>query len=161
MRRQKGNLANWHGFGGGQLSIALVVPPEMQICTSEIAAVNPPMGGICRAGHRSANLRNGVQAHCRQGGCAKLRILVQMGSGKIRQLADLWPGTAQHCRPAEKAQICAITRSVRCSSLAVARVDLFFELLNGFDNALPLRHFAEDHPSHGRVVPAQLGIHCR
>ena len=45
MRRQKGNLANWHGFGGGQLPMALVVSPEMQICTSEIAAVNPPMGG--------------------------------------------------------------------------------------------------------------------
>ena len=70
-----------HGFGGRQLPIALVVPPEMQICTSEIAAVNPPMGGICRGGHRSANLRNGVQARCRLGGCAKLRILVQMASG--------------------------------------------------------------------------------
>ena len=82
MRRQKGNLANWHGFGGGQLPMALVAPPEMQICTSEIAAVNPPMGGICRDGHRSANLRNGVQAHCRQGGCAKLRILALLLSGR-------------------------------------------------------------------------------
>ena len=81
LRRQKGNLANWHGFGGGQLPMALVVPPEMQICTSEIAAVNPPMGGICRDGHRSAKLHNGVQAPCRLGGCATLRILVQMASG--------------------------------------------------------------------------------
>ena len=82
MRRQKGNLANWHGFSGGQQAARRRRRArEMQICTSEIAAVNPPMGGICRGGHRSANLRNGVQAHCRQGGRAKLRILVQMASG--------------------------------------------------------------------------------
>ena len=41
MRRQKGNLANWHSFGGGQLLIALVVPPEMQICTSVLTEPAP------------------------------------------------------------------------------------------------------------------------
>lgn len=47
-------------FRRWQLPMALVAPPEMQICTSEIAAVNPPTGGICRGGHRSAKLHNGV-----------------------------------------------------------------------------------------------------
>ena len=61
LRRQKGNLANWHGFSGGQQAARRRRRArEMQICTSEIAAVNPPMGGICRGGHRSAKLHNGV-----------------------------------------------------------------------------------------------------
>ena len=45
------------------------------------------------------------------------------------------------------------------SSTLPAFIDLFLELPNGFDNGLPLGHFAEDHPGHGRVVSAQLGIH--
>ena len=40
-------------------------------------------------------------------------------------------------------------------------IDLILELTNGFDNGLPIRHFPEDHPGHGRIVPAQLGIHFR
>jgi len=50
LRRQKGNLANWHGFGGGQLLMALVVPPEMQICTS---ALTPPLPYVFEAAQPS------------------------------------------------------------------------------------------------------------
>ena len=162
MRRQKGNLANWHGFSGGQQAARRRRRArEMQICTSEIAAVNPPMGGICRGGHRSANLRNGVLPALPPGWVRKIahprpagqRVNPPIG-GFVARVGSGWSSS-------RKAQICAITRSVRCSSLACARVDLLLELPNSLDNGVPLRHFAEDHPSHGRVVPAQLGIHCR
>ena len=54
-----------HGFGGRRLPTALVAPPAMQICTSEIAAGNPPIGGfvvMVSSGQspirKGANLRN-------------------------------------------------------------------------------------------------------
>lgn len=80
-------------------------------------------------------------------------------SGKIRQLADLWSRSDQAgCLKMRKfAQLL----DQWCPSLPAARVDLLLELPNGFDNGVPLWHFAEDHPGHGRVVSAQLDIHFR
>ena len=61
--------------------MALVAPPEMQICTSEIAAVNPPMGGFVEVGTDQQICITVCCRRCRLGGCAKLRILDLLASG--------------------------------------------------------------------------------
>ena len=71
-----------HGFGGRRLPMALLAPPDMQICTSEIAAGAGPRVGaqncasLCRwPTDKSANWRICGQGRLRLvvGKCANLR----------------------------------------------------------------------------------------